>query len=267
MNTDSAKQGLAQNAAFQLAGKTVIVTGGGRGIGAGIARVLGGIGCQVALTYTGSNPKGQAGAEALAAEIENSGGKAKAYPLQVEVEAQCQDLVAKVVADFGSLYGLVNNAGVVIDQLALRYKMEDFDHLMAVNLRGAFQMSKAALKIMMKNSDGASIVNMSSVVGLSGNAGQVPYSTTKAGLIGMTKSLALEMASRQVRVNAIAPGFIETDMVSDLNASQKEAITSRIPLRSLGNTDDIAWASVYLLSPLSRYVTGQVLSVNGGLYL
>jgi 3-oxoacyl-[acyl-carrier protein] reductase len=161
----------------------------------------------------------------------------------------------------------VNNAGVAIDQLTLRYKSEDWDKLMSINLKGAFLMSKAALRPMMKQDNGASIVNMSSVVGEMGNAGQAVYSASKAGLIGMTKSMAREFASRQIRVNAIAPGFIDTEMTQALTEEQRTKLSSEIPLQSLGTVEDIAVGTCFLLSPLSRYVTGQVLSINGGLYM
>jgi 3-oxoacyl-[acyl-carrier protein] reductase len=172
-----------------------------------------------------------------------------------------------MVKEFGGLYGLVNNAGVAIDQLTLRYKSEDWDKLMGINLKGTFMLSKAALRPMMKSEDGASIVNMSSVVGLMGNAGQAVYAASKAGLIGMSKSLAREFASRQIRVNCVAPGFIDTDMTRALSEEQRQNLSKEIPLNYLGSVEDVAHGTLYLLSPLSRYVTGQVLSINGGLYM
>ena len=195
------------------------------------------------------------------------GSKAIPLALNVSEEDACKAAVDTMVKEFGGLYGLVNNAGVAIDQLTLRYKMDDWDTLMATNLKGAFQLSKVALRPLMKNKEGSAIVNMSSVVGLSGNAGQAPYSASKAGLIGLTKSLALEFASRKIRVNAIAPGFIDTEMTQALTDEQKGKITENIPIGTMGSVDDIAQATAYLLSPLSQYVTGQVLSVNGGLYM
>ncbi len=252
--------------AFQLEGKSILVTGSNRGIGRAIALRLGQSKANVGVTYSGSNEKSKTNAEEVAHEIEKSGGRALLVSLDVGSEENCKAAVDQMVKNFGGLYGLVNNSGVSIDQLSMRFKMEDCDRLMNINLKGAFQMTKQSLRYLMKN-DESSVVNMSSVVGLSGNAGQVPYSASKAGLIGMTKSLALEVASRHVRVNAVAPGFIETDMTEALNAAQKQEISARIPLNSLGKADDIAWATMYLLSPLSRYVTGQILSVNGGLYM
>ena len=251
---------------WNLEGKSILVTGSNRGIGKGIALSLAKAGAQVGVTFSGS-ASGEEKAHALCKEIEGLGGKAKALALNVSDEDQCKEAIATMTAEFGGLYGLVNNAGVAIDQLTLRYKSEDWDTLMNVNLKGAFMLTKMALRPLMKNKEGASIVNMSSVVGLMGNAGQVPYSASKAGLIGMTKSLALEFASRKLRVNAVAPGFIDTEMTQALTDEQKAKITDEIPLASLGSVDDIAYATKYLLSPLSQYVTGQVLSVNGGLYM
>ncbi len=253
-------------ALWGLENKSILVTGSNRGIGYGIALGLAKAGACIGVTYSGS-ANGEAKAHALCKEIEELGGKAKALALNVADEDQCKAAVDTMVSEFGGLYGLVNNAGVAIDQLTLRYKSEDWDQLMNVNLKGAFMLSKFALRPLMKNKDGASIVNMSSVVGLMGNAGQVPYSASKAGLIGMTKSLAKEFASRKLRVNAIAPGFIDTEMTQSLTEEQKGKITGEIPMSCLGSVDDIAYATKYLLSPLSQYVTGQVLSVNGGLYM
>ncbi len=249
-----------------LKGKSILVTGSGRGIGRGIALKLGEAGACVGVTYTGSNEKSEANAKAVCAEIEKLGGRAIAVALDVSNEDQVNDAIKKMVEAFGGLYGVVNNAGIVIDQLLLRYKSEDWDKVLDTNLKGAFLVSKAAAKYLMK-AGGASIVNMTSVVGEMGAAGQAPYSASKAGLIGLSKSLARELASRQVRVNCIAPGFIATDMTEQLNDAQKEAILGQVPLNSLGSVDDIAWGTLYLLSPTSRYVTGQVLSINGGLYM
>ncbi len=250
-----------------LEGKSILVTGSNRGIGKGIALELARAGASVGVTYSGSSPESEAKAHELCKELESQGGKAIAISVNVSDEDQCKAAIDRMVKEFGGLYGLVNNAGVAIDQLTLRYKSEDWDKLMAINLKGAFMLSKAALRPMMKSEGGASIVNMSSVVGLMGNAGQAVYAASKAGLIGMTKSLAREFASRQIRVNAVAPGFIDTEMTQALTEEQRSKLAQEIPLESLGRIEDIAHGTLYLLSPLSRYVTGQVLSINGGLYM
>lgn len=257
---------LRSSACFALESKAILVTGSTRGIGRSVAEVLGSCGAHVGVTYTGSAPASQSNAAAVCETIRKSGGKATAYALDVASESQVLSVVDAFQKEYGSVYGLVNNAGIAIDQLVLRYKLEDWDKLMNTNLKGAFMMSKAVLRSMMK-AGGGSIVNMSSVVGLMGNAGQVPYSASKAALFGMSKSMAREYGSKQIRVNCIAPGFIETDMTNALNEDQKERLVKDIPLASLGSATDIAWGCAYLLSPLSRYVTGQILSINGGLYM
>jgi 3-oxoacyl-[acyl-carrier protein] reductase len=249
---------------FELQGKSIIVTGATRGIGAGIAVRLGEEGANVGVTYT--SDKSEALARGICEKIEAAGGKAMALLLDVSKEEQVAAALDSFLKTFGRLDGLVNNAGIAIDQLIMRYKSDDWDRLMDINLKGAFLMSKAAVRPLLK-AGGGSIVNLSSVVGQMGNAGQVPYSASKAGLIGMTKSLAKELGSRQIRVNAIAPGFIETDMTHALNEEQKKAIVEGIPLQALGSVDDVAFGCLYLLSPLSRYITGQVLNINGGLYM
>ncbi|MBS1982584.1 MAG: 3-oxoacyl-ACP reductase FabG [Bdellovibrionales bacterium] len=251
---------------FNLKDQAILVTGASRGIGASIATRLGECGAWVGVTYTGASEKSQAAAQEVCGKVESAGGRALALAVDVANEEQVAATVDAFVKHFGKMNGLVNNAGVAIDQLVMRYKTSDWDRLMNVNLRGAFLMSKAALRPMMK-AGGGSIVNMSSVVGQMGNAGQVPYCTSKAGLLGMTMALAREVGSRQIRVNAIAPGFIETDMTDSLTEDQKNALTKGIPLECLGQPDDIASGTLYLLSPLSRYVTGQVLNINGGLYM
>jgi 3-oxoacyl-[acyl-carrier protein] reductase len=255
------------NKTWQIERKSILVTGSNRGIGKGIAQALARAGAHVGVTYSGSNPESEARAHELCKELEGLGGKAIAIHLNVANEESCKAAIDHMVKEFGGLYGLVNNAGVAIDQLTLRYKSEDWDKLMSINLKGAFMLSKAALRPMMKSEDGASIVNMSSVVGLMGNAGQAVYAASKAGLIGMSKSLAREFASRQIRVNCVAPGFIDTDMTRALSEEQRQNLSKEIPLNYLGSVEDVAHGTLYLLSPLSRYVTGQVLSINGGLYM
>ena len=255
------------NLNWGLEGKSILVTGSNRGIGKGIVTELAKAGASVGVTYSGSSPESEAKAHALCKDLVALGGRAIAISVNVADEDQCKAAVDRMVKEFGGLYGLVNNAGVAIDQLTLRYKVDDWDKLMSINLKGAFLMSKAALRPMMKHEGGASIVNMSSVVGEMGNAGQAAYAASKAGLVGMTKSLAREFASRQLRVNAIAPGFIDTEMTQSLTEEQRTKLSAEIPLQSLGNVQDIAAGTLYLLSPLSRYVTGHVLSINGGLYM
>jgi 3-oxoacyl-[acyl-carrier protein] reductase len=255
------------NLSWGLEGKSILVTGSNRGIGKGIVESLAKAGASVGVTYSGSSPESEAKAHSLCKELEGYGGRAIAIAVNVSDEEQCKAAVDRMVKEFGGLYGLVNNAGVAIDQLTLRYKADDWDKLMSINLKGAFLMSKAALRPMMKQEQGASIVNMSSVVGLMGNAGQAVYAASKAGLVGMTKSLAREFASRQLRVNAVAPGFIDTEMTQAMTPEARNKLSAEIPLQSLGNVEDIAAGTLYLLSPLSRYVTGQVLSINGGLYM
>jgi len=252
---------------FDLKGKPILVTGSNRGIGKGLALKLAEAGASVGVTFSGGSANSEESAHEICKQVEAAGGQSLAVSLNVADEDQCKKAIEAMVTRFGGLYGLVNNAGVAIDQLTLRYKSEDWDKLMDINLKGAFLLTKAALRPLMKQPNGGSIVNMSSVVGLMGNAGQAPYSASKAALIGMSKSLAREFASRQIRVNCIAPGFIDTDMTQALPEEQKKALTDQIPLNSWGSVDDIAWGTLYLLSPISRYVTGQILSINCGLYM
>jgi 3-oxoacyl-[acyl-carrier protein] reductase len=255
-----------QAPSFDLKGKCVLVTGASRGIGRAVAVALGSCGAHVGVTHTGSSPTSESNAREVCEAVQAAGGKAISFALDVSKEEQIQATLEAFLAEFGRLDGLVNNAGVAIDQLTMRYKSQDWDRLMDINLKGAFLMTKACLRPLMK-AGGGSIVMMSSVVGLMGNAGQVPYSASKAALVGMSKSLARELGSRQIRVNCIAPGFIETDMTQALNEAQKESLLKGIALEKLGTPEDIAWGAVYLLSPFSRYITGTVLSINGGLYM
>jgi 3-oxoacyl-[acyl-carrier protein] reductase len=251
---------------FQLEDKVVLVTGASRGIGKAIAVALGREGAKVAITYTGSGEKSESNAREVCGLIEAAGGKAFALALDLANTAQVSECVDKVVAHWGGLDGLVNNAGMVIDQLALRYKEEDFDRLMDVNIKGTFFMCKAALRPLSK-SELKSVVNISSVVALSGSAGQAPYSASKAAVIAMTKSLAREMAPRALRFNCVAPGYITTDMTAFMNEEQRTQLLDKIPLKREGLVDDVANGVLYLLSPLSSYVTGQLLNINGGLYM
>jgi 3-oxoacyl-[acyl-carrier protein] reductase len=243
-----------------LKDKRIVVTGSSRGIGAGIATALARNGAQVAVTYS-SNP---AAAEKVVAGLEGSGH------MLVQMNVADAESVKKSFADimtkFERIDGLVNNAGITRDQLLIAMKDEDFDSVIGTNLRGAFLCTRAAMRPMLKARRG-SIVNVSSVIGQKGNAGQSNYAASKAGLEGFTRSIAQEVASRSIRVNAVAPGFIVTDMTDALDEKQKEAILSEIPLKRLGSVDDIAQAVSFLLSDMSTYITGHVLQINGGLYM
>jgi len=243
-----------------LSQKKILVTGSSRGIGAGIARLLADEGAQVAITYTSS----EAQAREVLASLKGSGHMM--VPLQVGDEASVTQAFAAVLEKFGSLDGLVNNAGITKDQLLLRMKEDDFDSVMNVNLKGTYLCTKAAIKPMMKARAG-SIVNITSVIGQTGNAGQANYAASKAGTEAFGKSIAQEVGSRGIRVNCVAPGFIVTDMTDKLTEDQKKAILSKVPLEALGETSDVAHAVAFLLSDKARYITGHTLSVNGGLYM
>lgn len=240
---------------------TAIVTGGSRGIGRTVALTLAAAGYQVYFTYV-SRPEA---AEQTVADIEAAGGHARAFC----VDSGDSEAVARFFADEikGKVHlsVLVNNAGITRDGLVLRMKDEDFDAVLNTNLRGAFFFLREAAKIMTRQRDGR-IINISSVVGQMGNAGQINYSAAKAGLIGMTKSAAKELGSRSVTVNAVAPGFIETDMTSNLAEEVRKSYVSAIPLGRLGSAQDVADAVAFLASDKAAYITGQVIAVNGGLY-
>ncbi len=243
-----------------LAGKKIMVTGSSRGIGAGIARLLADEGAQVVITYSSS----EGPAREVLASLKGTGHMIVA--LQVADEASVSAAFAKVLETFGSLDGLVNNAGITKDQLLLRMKQDDFQSVMDTNLKGTFLCTKLAVKTMMKARKG-SIVNITSVIGQTGNAGQANYAASKAGVEAFSKSIAQEVGSRQVRVNCVAPGFIVTDMTDQLTEEQKTGILSKVPLETLGQTEDVAHAVAFLLSDKARYITGHTLSVNGGLYM
>ena len=248
------------SASLRFSGQTALVTGSSRGIGAGIAHYLAAQGARVALTYSSQAAAAEATLKTL------SGHGHKIYPLNVADEASVQSTIDAVHADFGRLDFLVNNAGVTKDQLLLRMKAEDFDSVIQTNLRGTFLCTRAAIKHMIKARAG-SIVQITSVIGESGNAGQANYAASKAGIEGFSKSIALEVASRGIRVNCVAPGFIVTDMTDVLSDAQKEAILAKVPLKSLGEVTDVAAAVGFLLSAEAKYVTGQTIRVNGGLYM
>ncbi|MDT0649978.1 3-oxoacyl-[acyl-carrier-protein] reductase [Autumnicola edwardsiae] len=243
-----------------LEGKNAIITGGSRGIGRGIAKVFAEHGANVAFTYASS---AQA-AEELEKELSGMGIKAKGYKSNAASFEEAQELIKNVAEDFGAIDVLVNNAGITKDNLLMRMSEEDFDQVIEVNLKSIFNMTKAIQRTMLKQRSG-SIINMSSVVGVKGNAGQANYAASKAGIIGFSKSMALELGSRNIRTNVIAPGFIETEMTEKLDEKTVEGWRDSIPLKRGGTPEDIANACVFLGSDLSTYVTGQVLHVNGGM--
>lgn len=243
-----------------LSGKTAIITGGSRGIGKGIAEVFAKNGANVAFTYSSSEES----ALELEKQLTKEGVKAKAYKSDAANYQQSQELAEEIVKEFGSIDILINNAGITKDNLLMRISEEDFDKVIEVNLKSVFNMTKAVQRTMLKQRQG-SIINMSSVVGVKGNAGQTNYAASKAGIIGFTKSVALELGSRNIRCNAIAPGFIETEMTAKLDENTVQGWRDAIPLKRGGTPEDIANACVFLASDLSTYVTGQVLNVDGGM--
>jgi len=244
-----------------LQNKTALVTGASKGIGRAIALKFAAQGANVAFTYLSSVEQGQA----LEAELAALGVKAKGYRSDASDFAQADKLINDVVADFGSLDILVNNAGITMDNLLMRMTEESWDRIMSVNLKSCFNTVKAACKPMMKQR-GGSIINMTSVVGLKGNAGQANYAASKAGIIGFTKSVALELGSRNIRANAVAPGFIETEMTAKLDEKVVQSWREAIPMKRGGTAAEVADACVFLASDLSAYVTGQVIEVNGGMH-
>ena len=240
--------------------KVVLVTGASRGIGKAIATVFAESGAQVAFTYLSSVEKGQA----LEKELSSYGIKAKGYRSDASNYQESEDLVNSVLEDFGSIDILINNAGITRDGLLMRMSEEQWDEVMRVNLKSVFNLTKAATKPMMKAKSG-SIINLTSIVGIKGNAGQANYAASKAGIIGFTKSVALELGSRNIRCNAIAPGFIETEMTGELNEATVEEWKKSIPLRRGGDPSEVAKVCLFLASDLSSYVTGQTIQVDGGL--
>lgn len=238
--------------------KTVIVTGGAKGIGKAIAVRFAKEGANIVLNYRSTSP------EAVKNEIEAMGVKCLTVQADVSKFDEAQKLVDAAVAEFGGVDVLVNNAGITRDTLLMRMSEEDFDAVIDTNLKGCFNMMKAVTKIMMKQRSG-SIINMSSVIGLAGNVGQVNYAASKAGVLGMTYSVAKELASRNITCNAIAPGMIATDMTEVLSDKTKEQILSNIPLKRFGQPEEIAEAALFLAK--TKYITGQVITVDGGMVI
>lgn len=244
-----------------LEGKNVIITGASRGIGMGIAQVFADHGANIAFTYSSS----EAPALQLEKELNAKGVKAKAYKSNAADFQEADALVLHVLEDFGGTIDvLINNAGITKDNLLMRMSEQDFDAVIDTNLKSVFNMTKAVQRTLLKQRSG-SIINMSSVVGVKGNAGQTNYAASKAGMIGFTKSVALELGSRNIRCNAIAPGFIETEMTDKLDEKTVQGWRDGIPLKRGGSPEDIANACLFFASDLSSYVTGQVLNVDGGM--
>ena len=246
---------------IDLTGKTAIVTGGARGIGKAIVLRLAGAGCDVVVSDIDL-----AGAEMTSLIVKGLGRKSLAVQGDVSKLADAEALVERTVAEMGRIDVLVNNAGITRDNLLVRMDEREWDSVIAVNLKGTFNGVKAAAKVMMKQRSGK-IINIASVVGVMGNAGQANYAASKAGVIGLTKSVAKELGGRNVLVNAVAPGYIETDMTRDLPQNAKDAFNNLIPLRRPGTANDVADIVLFLASPLADYVTGQVIHVDGGMVM
>lgn len=245
-----------------LTGKTALVTGGSRGLGRAIALKMAAEGANVAIAYAGN----ETAANDTVAEAQKLGVKAAAYRCDVSSFSQTEALCKQVIADFDGVDILVNNAGIVRDGLILSMKEEDFDAVLATNLKGAFNMTKHLYSHFMRKRAGR-ILNITSVVGLMGNAGQANYAAAKAGLIGLTKSTAKELAGRGVTCNAIAPGFIQSDMTDALSDKVKEQVLGAIPAKRMGNPEEVAALAAFLASPAGAYITGEVIKIDGGLYI
>lgn len=247
---------------MSLEGKVAVVTGGSRGIGRAICIRLASMGALVYINYVSRS----SAAEETQRLIQEAGGRAEIIGFDVAKSSAVQDAIKKIIDEAGSVDILVNNAGITRDGLMARMKESDWDEVMNTNLKGSFLCAKAASRAMMKKKWGR-IVNISSVSGVAGNPGQVNYSAAKAGLIGLTKSMAREYASRNITVNSVAPGYIETEMTDLLDEKTQEQIKREIPLGTFGRTEDVAGAVAYLASEDGRYITGQTLHVNGGMYM
>lgn len=245
-----------------LEGKTAIITGSGRGIGRSIVEKFAEQGANVIITDIAISEE----LENFVSELNNNGVKAKAYKSDASSFEDCHNLLSEIEKDFPVIDILINNAGITKDNLLMRMTEDDWDKVININLKSVFNMTKAVQRFMLKQKSG-SIINMSSVVGVSGNAGQSNYSASKAGMIGFTQSIAKELGSRNIRCNAIAPGFIETEMTAQLPEDVRKSWAAQIPLRRGGKPEDVANACVFLASDLSSYVTGQVLTVCGGMQI
>ena len=243
-----------------LSGKTAIITGATRGIGKAIAETFAANGANVAFTYASSEEK----AKAIEADLIAMGVKAKAYKSDASSMDAAQELVKEVLVDFDTIDILVNNAGITKDGLLMRMSEADWDNVIDTNLKSVFNMTKSVMRTMMKNRNGA-IINMSSVVGVKGNAGQANYAASKAGIIGLTKSVALELGSRNIRCNAIAPGFIETEMTGKLDPDTVQGWRDAIPLKRGGTPEDVANLTLFLASDLASYISGQTINVDGAM--
>lgn len=245
---------------MKLEGKVALITGGGKGIGKAIAAELAAEGAAVVINYHGSVKK----AEETVAEIEAAGGKAEAVQCDVAEFNACKEMIDQIIQKYGRLDILVNNAGITRDGLLMKMSEEDFDSVIQTNLKGAFNCTRHVARQMIKQKGGR-IISISSVSGVLGNAGQANYSASKAGIIGLTKAAARELASRGITVNAIAPGFIVTDMTKVLSDSIKASVTETIPMKRFGETKDIARTALFLASEDAKYITGQVICVDGGM--
>ena len=245
-----------------LTGKIALVTGASRGIGAGVAKKLAASGAYVYVNYNGSAAR----ADEVVNEILSAGGQAEAVQCDVADFDKCKEMIDKIIADKGRIDILVNNAGITRDDLLMKMSEDEFDAVISTNLKGCFNIIRHASRYMLKQRAGK-IINMSSVSGVAGNAGQANYSAAKAGVIGLTKSVAKELSSRGINCNAIAPGFIETEMTAAMTDKAKEATIAAIPLGRTGQPEDIAKAVLFLASDMSDYITGQVINVDGGMVI